>query len=492
MRPSDFLRNCSRLWLNLAAGCVACGGSGLSAQATGGSSPGSIGGGSQVATTSGGSSGGATGGSSSSGGASTGGVTNSGGTTSAGGSSAAGGTFTGGGGSTGGVTTAGGTSSSNTGGALPTGGSKNAGGTSSATGGTTSTGGSNATGGNTPTGGTATTGGSKAASTGGTLNTGGSNTSTGGGSAAGARGAGICTAGSYSAPDLSGTAAVVTSSTTGGQYEGTLWLDSKGALLFSGMDTSVSGTTIVPATVGQLTPPSTANASVVANSGTNGLAIDFKGTVLGCSQGNSQMAQGIVTVNLSAGTVSPLVSTDASGHHFNSPNDLTVRTDGTIYFTDPDYQIAGRTNETGIKGVYRVLPSNVVTVVDSQFNEPNGISLSPDETTLYVADTAANLIRKFTVAADGSASGKTNFASMTSPDGGTIDCAGNVYWASNNAPGKVYVFSPSGTQLGTISIGTSDKPTNVAFGGTDHKTLYVSTSPRKIYSVPMTVPGFPY
>jgi len=171
---------------------------------------------------------------------------------------------------------------------------------------------------------------------------------------------------------------------------------------------------------------------------------------------------------------------------------LTVRTDGTIYFTDPDYQLSGRTSETGIKGVYRYSTSKVVSVIDSQFNEPNGITLSPDETTLYVSDTGANKIRKFAVAADGSTSGKADFATMTSPDGGGIDCAGNLYWASNAAPGKIVVISPSGTQLGTIALGASDKPTNVAFGGADHKTLYISTSPRKIYSVALNIPGFPY
>jgi gluconolactonase len=253
-------------------------------------------------------------------------------------------------------------------------------------------------------------------------------------------------------------------------------------LLFSGMNTSVSST---PATVIALTPPSTV-AAVVSDSGTNGLAIDFNGKILA----GSQKDRGIVSVDIGAGTTSPLVTTDASGHKFNSVNDLTVRTDGTIYFTDPDYQLGGRTNETGMKGVYRYSPSKVVSVVDSQFNQPNGISLSPDETTLYVADTAANRIRKFSIAADGTASGKTDFATVPSPDGGAVDCAGNLYWASNASPAKIVVLSPSGTQLGSISLG--DKPTNVAFGGTDHKTLYVSTSPRKIYAVPLNVPGFPY
>ena len=368
----------------------------------------------------------------------------------------------------------GGVATTSAGGDMTTGG-KSAGGTSSATGGAKNSGGTTSTSNPQPTGGAGTIGG----------------TSSAGSTAVGGRGAGICPGGSYPTPDLSGTATVVASSSTGGQFEGALWLADQGVLLFSGMDTTVVGNTIVPATVERLTLPSTVD-TAVANTGTNGLALDFNGNVLGCSQGTTQRVAGIVSINVTAGTATALVSTDANGKHFNSPNDLTVRTDGTIYFTDPDYQIAGRTNETGIKGVYRVDPSQKVWLVDGTFSEPNGISLGPDETTLYVSDTQANKIRKFTVAADGSTSGKTDFVTQTSPDGGAVDCAGNLYWASNAAPGKIVVWSPSGTQIGSIAIGTSDKPTNVAFGGTDHKTLYVSTSPRKIYALTLNVPGFPY
>ena len=334
------------------------------------------------------------------------------------------------------------------------------------------------------TGGVTSVGGSK--NTGG-IASGGTSSVAGGGTTSVGRGAGICPGASYPTPDLSGAATVVASGNTGGQYEGTLWLSSSGALLFSDMNMSGSATTVVPAAITRWISPSTVSAPV-ADAGSNGLAIDFSGKVLGCSQ----KVQGIISVDLNAGLVSTLVNTDASGHHFNSPNDLTVRTDGTIYFTDPDYQIAGRVSETGIKGVYRISPSNQVSIVDGQFNQPNGVSLSPDETVLYVADTAASKIRRFAVAVDGTTSNKQDFASMPSPDGGAVDCAGNLYWASNAAPGKVVVFSPSGTQIGTISVGTTDKPTNVAFGGTDHKTLYISTSPRKIYSVTINIPGFPY
>lgn len=365
-----------------------------------------------------------------------------------------------------------------TGGVLPTGGAGPTGG-SFVAGGTTNTGDSRSTGGT-------------AAVGGGSVGTGGSS-NTAGSSSVGGRGNGICPGGTYPAPGLSATASVFASDTKGGQYEGVLWLSSQGVLLFSGMDTTVSGTTIVPADVLKITPPNPAVSTAVANVGTNGLAVDFSGTVLGCSQGTTQRVAGVVSIDLTSGTATNLVSTDASGHHFNSPNDLTVRTDGTIYFTDPDYQIAGRANETGVKGVYRIAPSShQVTLVNGTFNEPNGIALSPDETVLYVADTAANAIRRFSVAADGSTSNKQNFASMTSPDGVAVDCAGNLYWASNTTPGKVVVFSSTGTQLGTIALGASDKPTNVAFGGTDYKTLYVSTSPRQIYSATLNIPGFPY
>jgi gluconolactonase len=326
-------------------------------------------------------------------------------------------------------------------------------------------------------------------SAGGAITTGGtsaSNAASAGAGATNARGSGICSAGSYAAPDLTAVPQLVSSSAASGQYEGALWLEAQAILLFSGMDTNATG--VVPATVGRLTPPNTIDVNLIADSGTNGLAVDFSGNVLA----GSQKVQGIVSIDVKTKTLTTLVNTDASGHHFNSVNDLTVRTDGTIYFTDPDYQLGGRSSETGVKGVYRLSPTKAVTLVDGQFNQPNGISLSPDEAVLYVSDTAANKIRKFNVATDGSLSGKADFASVTSPDGGAVDCAGNLYWALNATPGKVVVLASDGRLLGTIAVGSADKPTNVAFGGLDHKTLYVTTSPRKIYSMAMNIPGFPY
>jgi gluconolactonase len=343
------------------------------------------------------------------------------------------------------------------------------------------TGGSNAGGQPGASGGTSTGG---VPSSGGTVNTGGNTGGTAtGGAATGGQSTGICPGGTYPAPTLTGTPTRVTTSTGTGLYEGTVWAAAQGMLLFSDMTTD-NVAPIVPSQIRRVVPPSTVDV-FVADSGTNGLALDIDNTLLGCSH----KVQGIVRVNPTSGAVSTLLDTDGNGKHFNSPNDLTVRSDGTIYFTDPDYQLgSSRTSETGIKGVYRVTPSRQVVLVDGTFGEPNGIALSPDETVLYVADFPGNVIRRFTVASDGSTSGRQNFATIIAPDGVAVDCAGNLYWASNSQ-GVVRVFSPSGTSLGSITVASS--VTNLAFGGSDRKTLYISAG-RALYSLALNVPGYPY
>ncbi len=369
-----------------------------------------------------------------------------------------------------------------TGGALGTGGNVGEGGTVATGGGAVATGGViGNTGGIFATGGSL--GGASNKSTGGSQSNTGGLANSGGVTAIGGKSGGICPGGPYPAPVLSGTPTRVYNATGNGLFEGTVWDSNAGVLFFSNMSTG-STNPVVPSQVQKLTPPGTVDVAVT-DSGTNGLALDVDGSLLACSH----KVQGIVRVNPAAGTVSTLLNTDSNGKHFNSPNDLTVRSDGTIYFTDPDYQLgSSRTSETGTKGIYRVTPARQVSLVDGTFGEPNGVVLSPDESTLYVADTTGNAIRKFTLASDGTASGKVNFATITTPDGVAVDCAGNLYWASNT-PGKVIVFSPSGTQLGSITVVTD--ATNVAFGGTDRKTLYISAG-MAIYSLALNVPGYPY
>ncbi len=419
---------------------------------TGGSSQGTTGG------SAGGNTIGSGGNAISSGGSLSGGAANTGGRDNGGGAAATGGVI------------------GNTGGSSAAGGNPDSGGTSSK-----STGGTSSPGGTSNSGGSQSTGGSK--NIGGLANTGGI-TPVGGGSATGGKSGGICPGGTYPVPTLTGTPTRVYNATGSGQFEGTVWDASTSVLFFSNMATG-STNPVVPSQVQRLTPPNNTVDTPVTDSGTNGLALDVDGSLLGCSH----KVQGIVRVNPTAGTVSTLLNTDSNGKHFNSPNDLTVRSDGTIYFTDPDYQLgSSRTSETGTKGIYRVTPARQVSLVDGTFGEPNGVALSPDEGILYVSDMTANAIRKFTVASDGSTSNKQNFATVTNPDGVAVDCAGNLYWASNSA-GKVIVLSPSGSQIGSITVATGT--TNLAFGGADRKTLYISAG-MAIYTLPLNVPGYPY
>ena len=109
-------------------------------------------------------------------------------------------------------------------------------------------------------------------------------------------------------------------------------------------------------------------------------------------------------------------------------------------------------------------------------------------TILYVDDYAANVVRTFAVAADGSTSGRKDFVSVTSPDGFGMDCLGNLYVASGS-PGTMEVYSPSGSELGSVTVAASIS--NMAFGGADGKTLYI-TAGKALYSLDMNLPGYYY
>ena len=338
------------------------------------------------------------------------------------------------------------------------------------------------------------TGGTNPGGSGGIVNTGGSTgrggtdggtTSTGGGSGGGSgRSGGMCQAGTqYPAPTLTGTPKLLykPSGSSSGTYEGPVWVQASGVLLFSDMTFT---TPIDPSQILKLTPPST-EATFLQDSGTNGMAIDGSGTVFACSH----KVQGIVKLDFSAATLSTVVD-NYNGKTFNSPNDIVVRSDGTIYFTDPDFQLGSRTSATGKKGIYRVSPTTAqVSLVDDTFAEPNGITLSPDESVLYVADYNGNVVRTFSVASvDGSTSNRKDFATVTTPDGFAMDCAGNLYVASGT-PGTIQVYSPSGTKLGSVTVVAS--LSNMAFGGSDGKTLYI-TAGKALYSLDMNLPGYPY
>ncbi len=179
------------------------------------------------------------------------------------------------------------------------------------------------------------------------------------------------------------------------------------------------------------------------------------------------------------------------GKELNSPNDVCVRSDGSIYFTDPWYgRMPGfgveRPRELGFQGVYRLAKDgSLQLLVDRElFAQPNGLCFSPDERTLYVNDSAKALIRAFAVAADGSLSGGEIFAegirSETNagvPDGMKCDAEGNV-WVT--APGGVWVYAPSGSLIGELRV--PEVVANLAWGGENFRTLFL-TATSSVYAV---------
>ena len=176
----------------------------------------------------------------------------------------------------------------------------------------------------------------------------------------------------------------------------------------------------------------------------------------------------------------------------NSPNDVCVRSDGSIYFSDPWYgRMPGfgveRPRQLGFQGVYRVPPGGgapQLMVERRLFDQPNGLCFSPDEKLLYVNDTAQTLIRVFDVAADGSLSNGRIFASGIRssleegvPDGMKCDQRGNV-WVT--APGGVWVYAPAGDLIGKVRA--PEKVANLAWGGADFRTLFM-TATHSVYRV---------
>jgi len=211
--------------------------------------------------------------------------------------------------------------------------------------------------------------------------------------------------------------------------------------------------------------------------GSNGLGVDAQGRLLICQHGERRIAR--VEKD---GSQTSLVD-KFEGKRFNSPNDLALRKNGEIYFTDPPYGLEGL-NKSPLKqldfnGVYRLTPDGKVTALVKDLTFPNGIGFSPDEKTLYVAisDPKAPRLMAYDVQVDGSvANGRVFFDAKPLvapdrkglPDGLKVDTQGNV-WAT--APGGVLIISPAGKHLGSILTGQATG--NCAWGD-DGGTIYIT------------------
>jgi gluconolactonase len=233
----------------------------------------------------------------------------------------------------------------------------------------------------------------------------------------------------------------------------------------------------------------------IADTGSNGLAVDKNGNIVSANHG----VGGIVEFTLPSGTPMNTLTNSFAGKRFNSPNDLTIRSDGTVYFTDPSGFQGNMVQATN--GVYMLPPgSSTAMEIVSTLNGPNGVTLSLDEKTLYIGDNGDGIM-KYSVNSDGSI-GATGAALNTTDlphentDGMAIDCAGDVYVVRVNEH-DIIVVNPAGTTIGHITgIVGNGQLTNVAFGGTDHKTLYITAqgtgTQRGVFKLPLSIPGMPY
>jgi gluconolactonase len=216
-----------------------------------------------------------------------------------------------------------------------------------------------------------------------------------------------------------------------------------------------------------------------ASANPNGNTLDAKGRLLTCQHS----ARNIVRTEID-GTVSVVVDRH-DGKRFNSPNDLAVKSDGTLWFTDPPYGLPkDQQKELPGNWVYRFDPaSKQTTVVCKEFDMPNGIVFSPDESRLYIADSGkGQRVGAFPVKPDGTL-GEPLWWAEGGSDGMRVDEKGNLY---TTAADGVRIYNPDGKRLATIAI--PEQPANCAFGGDDFKTLFI-TARTGLYRVRLHVAG---
>jgi gluconolactonase len=218
----------------------------------------------------------------------------------------------------------------------------------------------------------------------------------------------------------------------------------------------------------------------------NGITYDLDGNLVWCEAANRRIGRmypdgrtGVVCDNI-------------DGKRLNRVNDVCCRSDGAIYFTDPNLRIPAAEREIADSGVYRVDPDGTTALI-GYCEYPNGLAFSPDERTLYVANTRHT---EYLLAFDLDASGKTVLrrrihCDMSSeadgvPDGMKVDSDGNIFCTGG---GGVWVITPQGSVRGVIEF--PEVPANVVFGGDDLRTLF-ATARTSVYSLRVKAPGLPH
>ncbi len=214
----------------------------------------------------------------------------------------------------------------------------------------------------------------------------------------------------------------------------------------------------------------------------NGLTFDKQGRLIAVEYGMHR-----ITRQMKDGSIVPLVS-EYEGKRLNSTNDLVVKSDGSIYFTDPPYGVDPKDRELDFCAVYRLSPYGKLTLLERDMPAPNGLAFSPDEKILYVADSEVLHIQAFDVKPDGTLTNKRLFATLRDkasgcPDGLKVDAEGNVW---TTGPGGVWVYDKIGKLLGIIK--TPEVPANCAWGDSDGKALYI-TARTSVYRIRTNATG---
>jgi gluconolactonase len=225
----------------------------------------------------------------------------------------------------------------------------------------------------------------------------------------------------------------------------------------------------------------------------NGNTYDRAGRLISCEHQNRRVSR-----TLPDGSVETLLSHYA-GKRLNSPNDVVGAPNGDLYFTDPPYGLRQPDGtfgpqELAFNGVYRIAAADgSVTAVADDFYRPNGLVISNDGRQIYIDDTHRHHVRVFDLGVDGGLTNGRVFVDVSHgettgrPDGMKLDTQGNLYVAANTLDG-IWVYAPDGALLGCI--GVPEPPANLAWGGPDHRTLFI-TATTSVYRLQMKVSGQP-
>lgn len=275
--------------------------------------------------------------------------------------------------------------------------------------------------------------------------------------------------------------------------EGPVWVEEHGFLLFSDIPNNV----IHKWTPGEGVSPYLEPAGYTGEEprggelGSNGLYLSLDGNLLLAQHGDRRIAH--MDAPLDEPEVNfTTIAGSYNGQRLNSPNDLVQHSNGDIYFTDPPYGLEegvdDPSKELDFQGVYRVTPEGEVILLTDELSRPNGIELSPDEKTLYIANSSGEnpIWMAYDVTEDGNLENGRVFHDASeftgvdpgSQDGMDVDTDGNIY---ATGPGGVWIFSPNGTILGKIK---TNKPTANCTIGQDGKTLFITASDQ-LLSIPL-------